>query len=321
MRQGLYRSRVVRWLSHWLDAIPHPLLACEIAPTYVAAAHWKHGGKQLQSFAVESLAAGTIAPSAVESNLADAGAVRAAVGRVMARIGAGAQEVALFVPDPVIRVFVLHFDSFPRSREEAIPMLRWKLKKSVPFESEETLVSHMRQAPRDDGVDIVTALGRLRIIREYEMLAESAGLVPAVVLSSTLAALPLVDDRQPALLARVVGKALTTAIVSEGCLCGYRCTELSQDLDLLTPQNLLEEIYPLTAYFQDTWQEEIRDIRLAGLADRAGEFGGVLAAELGCSVGPVLKSALDAGKIPEDAQILCDRQMEALVGWMLNRRA
>src|ERR1700680_3273190 len=78
------------------------------------------------------------------------------------------EEAALLVPDPIIRVFVQHFDDFPRSSEEAIPMLRWKLKKSVPFEVDETLLSYMRQQPRGDGVDVVTAIARLRIIKEYE---------------------------------------------------------------------------------------------------------------------------------------------------------
>ena len=57
-------------------------------------------------------------------------------------------------------------------------MLRWKLKKSVPFEADETVISYMRQAPREDGVDVVTALARLRIVREYEALAEGVGLYP-----------------------------------------------------------------------------------------------------------------------------------------------
>jgi type IV pilus assembly protein PilM len=81
------------------------------------------------------------------------------------------------LPDSVIRVFVLHFDVFPRKPEEAIPILRWRLKKSVPFEAEETLISYMRQAPREDGVDIVTALARLRIVREYETLGGIGGVV------------------------------------------------------------------------------------------------------------------------------------------------
>ena len=40
----------------------------------------------------------------------------------------------------------------------------------------------------------------------------------------------------------------------------------------MTPQALLDEIYPLAAYYQDSWSEGIAEVRLAGLADRIGEF-------------------------------------------------
>ncbi len=105
-------------------------------------------------------------------------AVKLAVSNACARLKAKDEDVALILPDPVIRVFVQHFDEFPRSAQEAEPMLRWKLKKSVPFEVDETLISFMRQSPREDGVDIVTALSRLRIVREYESLAETQELRP-----------------------------------------------------------------------------------------------------------------------------------------------
>jgi len=90
----------------------------------------------LDGFAVEALPPGSILPTAAESNLIHPDEVRAAVGRVFSRLRAKDEEVALLVPDAVIRVFVLHFDVFPRKPEEAIPMLRWRLKKSVPFEAE-----------------------------------------------------------------------------------------------------------------------------------------------------------------------------------------
>src|ERR1700736_5662820 len=202
-------------MARWFDAIPHPMIACEIAMDYVAAARWARTGMGLDGFAVEALPPGSVLPTAAESNLIQANEVRAAVGRVFSRLRAKDEEVALLVPDAVIRVFVLHFDVFPRKTEEAIPMLRWRLKKSVPFEAEETLISYMRQAPRGDGVDIVTGLARLRIVREYEWLVEALGLFPGVVISSTLASLPLVSDDRPALFARVGGSTLTTAILRE----------------------------------------------------------------------------------------------------------
>ena len=262
----------MRRFARWLDAIPHPILACEIAPGYVAAARWTRSGLGLDGFAVETLPEGAIIPSAVEANLADAAAVSSAMERAFARLHARGQALAILVPDPVIRVFVLHFDSFPRSAGEAIPMLRWKLKKSVPFEAEETLISYMRQAPRDDGVDIVTGLARLRIVREYEQLAENAGMTPGVVMSSGLAAVPLLDDHRPTMMARVSGASLTTAIVREGILCGYRCTELPADAARLSPQALLDEIYPVAAYYQDSWREGVQGLRLAGLGTRTDQF-------------------------------------------------
>ncbi len=317
-RQGIYQSRFVRRVSRWLDAMPHPPVAIEIAPDRVAAARWTRAGS-VDGFAVEPLPPGSLVPSAVETNIANLAAVKAAVAGVANRLRAKDEDVALLLPDPVIRVFVQHFDEFPRSASEAIPMLRWKLKKSVPFEVDETLISYMRQAPREDGVDIVTSLARLRIVREYEGLAENAGLYPGVVLSSSLAAISLLEDDKPTLLARVSGNALTTAIVRDGVLCGYRCTELPASGSALTPQMLLEEIFPMAAYYQDTWGEGIRSVRVAGLGPRLADFIPPLEEEFRCEVRSLLHSAVSGGKIRHDGRPLADRELEGLVGWMLHR--
>jgi type IV pilus assembly protein PilM len=316
-RQGIYRSGLVRRMAQWLDAAPHPMIACEVAPSHVAAARWSRSGNSIEAFALEPLPPGAINATAVETNLSNATEVRSAIGRVFARLRAKSQDVALFVPDPVIRVFVLHFDVFPRSPSEALPLLRWRLKKSVPFEAEETVISFMRQAPREDGVDVVTALARLRILREYEQLVESVGMSPGVVMSSTLAALPLVEDQRPALLARVAGTALTTAIVRHGILCGYRCVDLPAGQSEVSPQTLLEEIYPLTAYYQDSWREGITVVHLAGLAGRIEEFREPLERELRCPVRNLLAAAANR---ENELRPLLERDLDALVGWTLARR-
>ena len=317
-RQGIYQSELVRRVARWLEAMPHPPLAIEICPDWVAAARWGRTGG-LDSFAVEALPSGALLPSAVETNIVNSAAVKGAIAGLITRLRAKDEEVALLIPDPVIRVFVQHFDQFPRSPQEAEPMLRWKLKKSVPFEADETVISYMRQAPREDGVDVVTALARLRIVREYEALAEAAGLYPGVVMSSTLAAITLLDDRKPTLLARVSGLALTTAIVREGVLCGYRCTELPAHGGNLTPQTLLEEIFPVAAYYQDTWQEGIQSVRVAGLGARLPEFVRPLEEEFHCDVSSLLHTAVSEGRVPEDAHALAEHEVDGLVGWMLHR--
>jgi type IV pilus assembly protein PilM len=321
IRQGMYRNATVRRIAQWLDTAPHPAVVCEIAPSYVAAAKWARNGADLEGFAMEPLGPGVLRPNAVETNVIDVATVGTAVKRIFTALHIKAQEVALLVPDPVIRVFVLHFDVFPRSEEEAIPLLRWRLKKSVPFEAEETLISYMRQAPREEGVDIVTGLARLRIVREYEQLLESAGMAPGVVMSSTLAALPLLDDQRPALLVRIAGNTLTTAIARAGVLCGFRCMELSVQESLLSSQAILDEIYPFPAYYQDLWSEGISAVRLAGFGARAKEAGMQIEQELHCPVSALLAADALRGPMGNGLQPLLQHDMDALVGWSLNRGA
>jgi type IV pilus assembly protein PilM len=317
-QEGIFKSDLVRRVTRWLEATSHPPVALEISVDRVAGVRFHRSGK-LDGFAIENIPAGSLVPSAIETNLANPTAIKSAVSSVCSRLGAKDEDAALLLPDPVIRVFVQHFDDFPRSSAEAIPMLRWKLKKSVPFEVDETLLSFMRQAPRADGVDVVTGIARLRIIREYESLVDVLSLRHGVVLSSTLAAITLLDDNRPTLLARVSGTSLTTAIVREGVLAGYRCTELPTHAGEVTPQMLLEEVYPLAAYYQDTWQEGIQAVRVAGLGLRLPEFVRPLEDEFKCGVRSLLSAALSDGRIGDDARSLADRELDGLVGWMLHR--
>jgi type IV pilus assembly protein PilM len=312
-REGGLFSRFARWL----DAMPHPHVAIEFSPDRVAAARFK--GNSVDEFIVEPLPLGALVPSAVEINISNASALKTAMANIVSRLHARDQDVALILPDPVIRVFVQHFEEFPRSAQEAVPMLRWKLKKSIPFESDETVISYMRQPARAEGVDIVTALARLRIVREYEALAEGASVFPGVILSSSLAALSLLTDEKATLLARVSGVALTTAIVRSGTLCGYRCTELPVHGGDITPKILLDEIYPVAAYYQDTWGEGIGSVRVAGLGMRLADFVPPLESEFHCNVTSLLHAAVSDGRIAHGARPLADREADGLVGWMMHR--
>ena len=89
----------------------------------------------------------------------------------------------------------------------------------------------------------------------------------------------------------------------------------------LTPQALLDEIYPLAAYYQDSWNEGISQVCLAGLGDRMQEFHDPLERELHCPVSALLAAAAAQGRIRSDEQALADRGMDALIGWTLNRGA
>lgn len=316
----LFQVGLVRKLERWLTAMPHPSLVVEIAATHVAAARWGSGANaDLEAFGAEKIPFGAVVPSPLEPNVAQPDEVRGALRRVFNKVTA-APGLALLIPDQVVRVFILPFETLPRRADEALPLLRWRLKKSVPFDVDETVVSWMRQSGKDGNLEVVTSVARQRIIKEYEEIVTSLGAASSVVLSSTLATLPLLEERGATLLVRMSGKSLTTVIVQGSNLCVYRSTDMPADAATLDPQAMLDEIFPAIAYHQDTWGGTVDRVRVAGFGPREGIFKRALEEEVKVTVGSLAESE-GAVAVGSHAKDLMHQDLDALVGWMMNRGA
>jgi type IV pilus assembly protein PilM len=313
----VYQVGIVRRIDRWLHAMPHPPMIVEMAPHYVAAAREAGTGVRLDGVAVEPLPAGSVMASPVETNVTQPDAVRGALRRVFGHIPPHGSPVTLVVPDQVVRLFILPFDKLPRRASEALPLLRWRLKKSVPFDMDETVVSWSRQGGRDGSLEIVAAVARQRIVREYEEIIESLGTHAGVVVSSTLATLPLLEETGATLLARLSGKTLTTVIVHGASLCVYRSTDMPAEAAQLDPQAMLDEIFPAVAYYQDTWGFAIDRARLSGFGDREASFREALAVELKIPVGSLTDSE-GAQRLDAGAKDLIPYGLDAVAGWMVN---
>ncbi len=296
--------------------MPHPSLVVEIAQDHVAAAHWGMRGG-LEASVIENLPAGAVMPSAVEPNVTQPEAVRVALRRVFGSVPHRGAPLAVLVPDMAVRVFVLPFESLPRKADDALQLLRWRLKKSVPFDVDETTVSWMRQSGRDGVLEVVTAIARRRILREYEELLESMDARPGVVLSSTLAVLPLLGRSGPTLLARLCGSTLTTAVVQGESLCVYRSTELVAGVRHSDTQAVLDEIFPAAAYFQDTWGQEIDRAYVSGFGEAGDLFRDALGRELKIEVQTIAEAA-GAHALDSQAKSLLRQGLDGLAGWAIN---
>jgi len=307
----IHRLGPVRKFDRWLHATPNPGVVVEIASNYVAAAHGS-------SVATEMLPAGSVMPSPMETNITQPGAVKTALDRVLDRVSGRGSSVALLVPDPVVRIFILSFETFPRNQKEALPLLRWRLKKSVPFDVDESILSWMRQNGRLNDLEIVAAIARQRIVREYEELLDSFEARAGVVVSSTLAALPLLEEDGPILMIRMSGKTLTTAVSSGANLCVYRSSEMASEVDSLDPQVMLEEIFPAAAYYQDTYGSPVRGARLSGFGDRAAVFSDAVTKELKVSAAPLSESA---SRLDSSSRDLVRQNLDAIAGWIRNSAA
>jgi type IV pilus assembly protein PilM len=195
-----------------------PFLACEISPFGVMAA--RQEGEAMTTHYVP-LPAGAVVPSVKAPNLAERGrmvvAVRAALDAVCERD----RNLTLVLPDGAVRVLLIDFDSLPSKAADILPIIRFRLRKLVPFEVEDAAISYqvmpkLAAAGALPGAPVQTrvlvSVCPREILSEYESLVREAGYEPGVVLSSTLAATALLDQ-EPALVVNRNGNILTTAIV------------------------------------------------------------------------------------------------------------
>lgn len=175
----------------------------------------------------------------------------------------------------------------------------------------------MRQHGRDGNLEIVAAVARESIVRQYEELVSSLNAQAVVVLGSTLATLPLLEERGASLLVRISGRTLTTVIVQGGNLAVYRSGEMPSDVGSLEPQIILDEIFPAIAYYQDTWEAMVDRVRLSGFGPREEIFRQALTDELKIPVGPLAASD-QALWLPSAARDLMSEDLDSVVGWMMN---
>jgi type IV pilus assembly protein PilM len=255
-----------------------PRLACEIAPEGVMAARATTAEAALDSVARIPLAAGAIMPGLKPGNLADRVAVIAAIRRALESIdvrpGRGAvrsnsrgADLTVIIPDAAVRVLLLDFDALPAKLTEALPIVRFRLKKLLPFEADDAMISYQVMSSTRNNVRVLAVAILRDILAEYETAVREAGFEPGAVLPSTLAALAGLTAGDPSLVVNASHAGITTAITREGVLLLHRSVDLQPQpagidaalppqLQELSPDDLANEIAQAVsvavAYFEDT---------------------------------------------------------------------
>ena len=105
-----------------------PLSAIELAPEGVLAATIPHGS-ETPSYAFAPLAAGALVPGVAEANIHSQDAVVEAIRKALGQLEPRERAVTMILPDTAVRVFVLDFDTLPQKAAEAIPVLRFRMRK------------------------------------------------------------------------------------------------------------------------------------------------------------------------------------------------
>ncbi len=250
-----------------------PPAAVELTPEGVLAAAAAAPG-QRPVYAFEPLPAGALVPGIGEPNLRAPEAVANAIRSTLSQVSPRTRAVTLVLPDTVVRVFVLDFDTLPNKPAEAIPVLRFRLRKMVPFDVEHAGVSYQVLLESKTECKVLVAIMPGPILAEYEAAVRAAGYEPGAVLSSGLAALEAansVGSMEAVLIANLSPLALTTSITNGQDLLLYRTLDLPEEPSLRLAE-VRRGIAVAAAYFEDKLQVKPRQLYYAG-AGGAYDFG------------------------------------------------
>jgi type IV pilus assembly protein PilM len=242
-----------------------PKLACEISADRVLGGLASDHGQTLVSCAGRQLRAGSVMPDLTEANLRYRDEVSGCIREVLADVGAKHRDVVAVLPDAAVRVVLLDFDMLPSDRQEAEGVVRFRLKKSLPFDVDKAKVSYHAQTA-GQSVRLVAAVALSSVVEEYEAAFQDAGYSPGLVMPSMLAALGAADAQRPTLVLKVDARTISIAILNGGHLLLLRTLENMRG-SAISGEQLAEEVYPSVVFFQDTYELNLDRILVAGISD------------------------------------------------------
>lgn len=270
-----------------LSSRSKPRLACEVAADRVLAGRMSERGDMVEACAAGELSPGSLVPDLTEANLKDRQGVSRVIRETLGAVSGRSRDVIAVLPDTAVRVALLDFETLPSNRQEAEGVVRFRLKKSLPFDVEKAKVSYHTQSAAS-GLRVIAAVALSSVIEDYESAFREAGYAPGVVLPSMLAALGATQADKPVMVVKVDARTASIAIVQGQQLLLFRTLENAWGVKI-TGEQLGEEVYPSIVFFQDTYHLDLEKIFVAGLADSAAIPA--FAAQTGVPVEELVSSA------------------------------
>src|SRR5712692_9382311 len=251
---------------------PPPAYAFELSEAGIASADMT----RTPQTGFHPLTPGTVSVSPLRDNILMPDELAASV-RALAPANGNRRrrDMALILPDYCARVAVLDFDSFPTDAKEQLSLVRFRMKKSVPFDVEAASVGYWAQPAAGGKVDVIAAVVPIEIVARYEAPFRAVGMNPGFVTTSALATLQLVDAKQVTVVAKLSGSVLTLMVLSGGVVKLIRCLELG---------DVASDLYPTFAYVEDQLGVKAEVLLLCGFGAATEEYRGQFHTDLGIPV-------------------------------------
>ncbi len=202
----------------------------------------------------------TLQVSLREQNVINPDAFVAGLKSAYSMLLCKSQRVAVSLSDATCRIMLLDLEGRFKSRGEALDLIRWKLKKSIPFDSADTKLDYQQLAVRENGdLALLVAMASRSVISQYEDLITKAGLSPARIDCNTFNICRLFDRRlslqDDCILISFYGNTLSIVAFAQGIPEFIRNKDLSGPS--VTDNRLYMEINSSLLVYKERFPERV----------------------------------------------------------------
>jgi len=172
-------SAIARWF-----ASPPPPAAVEMSARRVSvvAIGSQGGSRVLTAQSSELLPEGIVTPALNGVNVHDPAALAGALRSALERISPKPRRVALILPDTVAKVSLLRFDKVPARVQDFEQLVRWQIRKAVPFRIEDAQLSWVEGGDvPGGGREYLVLASRRDVVESYEQACDAAGVYAGLV--------------------------------------------------------------------------------------------------------------------------------------------
>ena len=251
-----------------------PKLGIEIGQRALRAAAVRKGagGWRAEWLGKAEMPAGLLIDSFTEPNITDRDAFVGLLRGLVSDAGNGKRGMSVALPDYLARVSILEFETLPGKKGETEQMLRWRLKKVLPFDVEQATLRHQYLGRYESGESqrhrFLVSIIKTDILSQYEGALNEAGLRPARMDISSFSVWNLFHDHvireagesSGFALMNLSGGKLTVVVFDRGVPHFLRLKDLGKrddggdvrDLDVM---RVLRELNASLTYYKENYAE------------------------------------------------------------------
>ncbi len=163
-----------------------PNVAIEVGSGRVTVASISGAGSKgratVSAWASEPLPSGAVVPSLAGQNVQARDEVIAAMRRALEKAGLrSVRRAALVIPDSAAHVSFVDLEAVPARAADLDRVLRWQLRKALPFPVDQARMSHMVAHAEAGRTTLAATLAKFDVLAEYESLCTALGIQAGIV--------------------------------------------------------------------------------------------------------------------------------------------